>query len=510
MENEDLRKRLIEKAKMGIKEAYSSEEYTLMQAINAYLELTKAYNLINERMEEWSGIYIPDVKIGSPTILANLIIEISSGKIDAEAITKITGNADKGKRVFESLSNNVGRKIESGEEIDVVKSFAEYSLSTQKLIEMLESYIKGASNRLMPNLSYLTDEKMAAEMLSKAGTLERLATFPASTLQLLGAEKALFKHIKYGSRPPKYGILFKLPAVTNAPKQLKGKVARAYAAKLAIALKGDYFSKRFIADQLKADLDKSMKKISETKTKPKKPGMEEKGRDERYQTRRNQDQRQFDNRGYNRNQNGERNQSKHAEQDTRHNEGYQTRREHGQRDYSERPYRSQTGSKNEEEYTRKDYGSRRFDNKNYNRNRNDERNQTKSADYNAKRGEGYQTGREQGQRNYGERTYRSQTGSKNEEEYTRKDYGSRKFNNKNYNRNRNDERDQTKSAGYNAKRGGGYQTGRNTDQKNYGERTYREQNDERNQTKPNIWRDRKKYSGKRKRDYKKGGKNRSK
>ncbi|MCL5090374.1 MAG: hypothetical protein M1382_04360 [Candidatus Marsarchaeota archaeon] len=465
MENEDLRKRLIEKAKMGIKEAYSSEEYTLMQAINAYLELTKAYNLINERMEEWSGIYIPDVKIGSPTILANLIIEISSGKIDAEAITKITGNADKGKRVFESLSNNVGRKIESGEEIDVVKSFAEYSLSTQKLIEMLESYIKGASNRLMPNLSYLTDEKMAAEMLSKAGTLERLATFPASTLQLLGAEKALFKHIKYGSRPPKYGILFKLPAVTNAPKQLKGKVARAYAAKLAIALKGDFFSKRFIADQLKADLDKSMKKIMETKTKPKKPGMEEKGRDDRYQTR----------------------------------------REQGQRDYSERPYRSQTGSKNEEEYTRKDYGSRRFDNKNYNRNQNGERNQSKHAEQDTKHNERYKTRREHGQRDYSEKPYRSQTGSKNEEEYTRKDYGSRKFNNKNYNRNRNDERNQTKSAGYNAKRGGGYQTGRNTDQKNYGEKRYREQNDERDQTKSNIWRDRKKYPRKRKRDYKKNG-----
>lgn len=400
MENEDLRKRLIEKAKMGIKEAYSSEEYVLMQAINAYLELTKVYNLINERMEEWSGIYIPDVKIGSPTILANLIIEISSGKIDNEAIIKIMGSPEKGKRVFESLSNNTGRKIESGEEIEVIKSFAEHSLSTQKLIEMLESYIKGASNRMMPNLSYLTDEKMAAEMLSKAGTLERLATFPASTLQLLGAEKALFKHIKYGSRPPKYGILFKLPAVTNAPKQLKGKVARAYAAKLAIALKGDFFSKRFIADQLKADLDKSMKKIRETNTKPKKPAREENKQDK----------------------------------------GYQTRRE-GQRDYSERkPYRSQTDSKNEEGYqTRKDYGSRRFDNKNYNKNRNDGRNQTKSSDYNAKRGEGYQTRRNPDQRNYSER------------------------------------------------------------------KPYKDQNDERDQTKSNMWKDRKKYLGKRKKSYRNGG-----
>ena len=73
----------------------------------------------------------------------------------------------------------------------------------------------------MPNVTYLTDEKIAAELLAKAGSMERLALLPASTIQLLGAEKALFKHIKYGSKPPKYGVLFKLAEVTSAPKDQK-------------------------------------------------------------------------------------------------------------------------------------------------------------------------------------------------------------------------------------------------------------------------------------------------
>lgn len=386
MEKEDLRKILIEKAKMGIKEAYSSEEYVLMQAINAYLELTKVYNLINERMEEWSGIYIPDVKIGSPVILANIIIAISKEKPDNDAIIRAMGSPDKGNRVIESVSNGIGRKIVEGEETDVIKNFAEHSLATLKLIEMLENYIKSASNRMMPNLSYLTDEKIAAEMLSKAGSMERLATFPASTLQLLGAEKALFKHIKYGSRPPKYGILFKLPAVTNAPKQLKGKVARAYAAKLAIALKGDFFSKRFIADQLKTDLEESIKKMKETK--PKEIGRGE-GYD-KYQERPNQGARRFGSIRYNRNQGNERNDNKHQRvterdrylihqtkprnQETWHGEKYQTGKDtkHGER-YQERPnkdanyrgYRS-NDTQNDDKY--KEQGRKRY---NENRNEND-------------------------------------------------------------------------------------------------------------------------------------------
>ncbi len=88
---------------------------------------------------------------------------------------------------------------------------------------------------------------------------------PASTIQLLGAEKALFKHIKFGSKPPKYGVLFKLPEITAANKWQKGRIARAYAAKLAIALRADYFSKNFIAEDLKSQLSISLAKIMASK-----------------------------------------------------------------------------------------------------------------------------------------------------------------------------------------------------------------------------------------------------
>ncbi|MCL5102333.1 MAG: C/D box methylation guide ribonucleoprotein complex aNOP56 subunit, partial [Candidatus Marsarchaeota archaeon] len=126
-----------------------------------------------------------------------------------------------------------------------------------------------AVHRMLPNAAYITEDKIAAELLSKAGSMERLATFPASTIQLLGAEKALFKHIKFGSKPPKYGVIFKLPEIANARKDVKGRIARLYAAKLAMALKADYYTHNFIADKLKKDIEDGIKRINDSPVKEK-------------------------------------------------------------------------------------------------------------------------------------------------------------------------------------------------------------------------------------------------
>lgn len=265
--NSDLRKMLIGKTKAQISEAYASEEFALIQAINAYLELSKQYNLINERLAEWNGIYVPELRMNNVDSLARVAIAISSGEINMDLLKSILPEEGKAESAYKRISESMGRKM-NADESTVFKSFAEYSISTQKAMVDLEAYLKLATNRILPNATYLTDEKIAAELLSKAGSMERLANFSAGTIQLLGAEKALFKHIKYGSKPPKYGVLFKLSAVTSAPKGMKGKIARAYATKLAIAIRADYFSKRFIAEDLKKDLQESIKRMKEAPPKP--------------------------------------------------------------------------------------------------------------------------------------------------------------------------------------------------------------------------------------------------
>ncbi len=265
-----LREKMLSEAREGIKSSYSSEEYSLIQAINAYMETSKSYNLGFERLSEWYGIYFPEVRISNPKTLASLSAELGNGqKPTLEAVEKAVNDAEAARKIYDKMNGSMGRGM-NGEEAKAIARFAELNNQIALLMDELDGYIKAAAGRLLPNTTYLTDHKTAAELLSRAGSMERLATMPAGTIQLLGAEKALFKHIKFGSRPPKYGILFKLPEVGTAQREIRGKIARAYATKICIALKADYFSKNFIAEKLKSDLELGIKRIKEKPIVPKK------------------------------------------------------------------------------------------------------------------------------------------------------------------------------------------------------------------------------------------------
>ena len=92
-----------------------------------------------------------------------------------------------------------------------------------------------------PNISAILGSAVGARILAKAGSLKRLATMPASTIQVLGAEKALFRALKTGAQPPKHGLLFQHQLVHASPRWQRGKIARAVAAKAAIAARVDVY-----------------------------------------------------------------------------------------------------------------------------------------------------------------------------------------------------------------------------------------------------------------------------
>ena len=207
--------------------------------------------------------------MSNPVTLARLAMALNSGGIDRAAIEEAIKDNDKTEEVHTKAQSTIGRHMEIDESKAVI-GFSKMVISLSESLEELDAYIKTAANRIMPNVTYLTDHTIAAELLARAGSMERLATMPAGTIQLLGAEKALFKHLKFGSKPPKYGILFKLPEVTNAQREIRGRIARVYATKICIALKADHFSKNFIAEALKKSLDESIKRIKEKPIVPKK------------------------------------------------------------------------------------------------------------------------------------------------------------------------------------------------------------------------------------------------
>lgn len=266
---EEKRRRLIELAKASVTSAYSTGEHSAIVAINTYNEIERSRNLIHEKLEDWYGIFFPELRLNNPLSYAKFVIEFGRNKKEATAerlnAMLETAAPDVASKVGKSIGNEP-----TEEEYLMLKSVAEAELRLAEEEDVLDAFLKERMRVLMPNISYLIDYKVAAELLSKAGSLSKLALMPASTIQLLGAEKALFKHIKFHSKPPKYGVLFKLPQITSARREDRGRIARLYATKITIASKADAFTKNFIAEKLKEQIESTIKRYA-TQNRPAKP-----------------------------------------------------------------------------------------------------------------------------------------------------------------------------------------------------------------------------------------------
>jgi nucleolar protein 56 len=120
-----------------------------------------------------------------------------------------------------------------------------------------------AMDEVAPNMKALVGSLLGARLIALTGGLINLAKMPASTVQVLGAEKALFRSLKTGARPPKHGIIFQHTLIHEGKRWQRGKIARALAGKLAIAARSDAFSGNYIGDGLKASFERRIKEIQE-------------------------------------------------------------------------------------------------------------------------------------------------------------------------------------------------------------------------------------------------------
>ena len=117
-------------------------------------------------------------------------------------------------------------------------------------------YLEKVMQRLCPNILGVAGVLIGAKLLSHAGSLKRLMELPTGTLQLLGAEKALFRHIRRKTKPPKYGVIINHPILIKAKE--KGKAARVVASALSIAAKVDYFKGEYMAEKLLKDIERKL------------------------------------------------------------------------------------------------------------------------------------------------------------------------------------------------------------------------------------------------------------
>jgi nucleolar protein 56 len=187
-----------------VEEKLGSEDLQIIQMVNALDDLIQTYNLLSERLERWS------------------------------------------------LLPKTSKRIQPLEHA--------YSVIATEM-KHLEQQIESDMQTIAPNTSKMVGPLISARLISLAGGMERLAILPASTIQVLGAEKALFRFKKEGGKPPKHGVIFQHPLINKSPRTMRGKIARILAAKIAIAVKADVFTKRDVSATLKEDMKKRVQKI---------------------------------------------------------------------------------------------------------------------------------------------------------------------------------------------------------------------------------------------------------
>lgn len=215
----------------------------IIQAIALLDDLDKELNTYAMRVKEWYGWHFPEMAkvINDNLAYAKVILKMGyrkdAAKTDlAEILPEEIETAIKA-----AAEISMGSDINS-EDLENIRLLAEQVVDFTEYRTQLSSYLGARMQAIAPNLTTLVGELVGARLIAHAGSLINLAKSPASTIQILGAEKALFRALKTKHDTPKYGLLFHASLVGQATGRNKGKIARALAGKVALGLRADALS----------------------------------------------------------------------------------------------------------------------------------------------------------------------------------------------------------------------------------------------------------------------------
>ncbi|ONK78471.1 uncharacterized protein A4U43_C02F19120 [Asparagus officinalis] len=252
----DLKPTDLELARLGLGHSYSRAKVKfnvnrvdnmVIQAIFLLDTLDKDINSFSMRVREWYSWHFPELaKIVNDNYLYAKIAKLVQNKSELSEehipqLADILGDEDKAKEVVEAAKASMGQDLSPLDLINV-QQFAQRVMDLAEYRKNLYEYLVTKMNDIAPNLASLIGEVVGARLISHAGSLSNLAKCPASTLQILGAEKALFRALKTRGNTPKYGLIFHSSFIGRASARNKGRLARYLANKCSIASRIDCFS----------------------------------------------------------------------------------------------------------------------------------------------------------------------------------------------------------------------------------------------------------------------------
>ncbi len=267
-----LRDFAIQLSSSKITEVSGSPDLHVIQSINTLDDTDKIINGISSRLREWYGLHFPELDniIDSVNGYAQIVLAGKRENMSDDVFVNAGFPDSKIQMLSVVKEKSRGGDI-TEENLLMVQALAKNILELFDMRKNLEAQIDSQMEEIAPNITAVLGTTVGARILAKAGSLIKLSTMPASTIQVLGAEKALFRALKTGSNPPKHGLLFQHAVVHAAPRWQRGKIARAIAAKAAIAARVDVHGAG-LNNTLLEKLNIRVKEIEEKYDKPvKKP-----------------------------------------------------------------------------------------------------------------------------------------------------------------------------------------------------------------------------------------------
>jgi len=250
----------LELAKTAITEATTKRDLYAIQTVRSIEDLDKILNLLAGRVREWYGLHFPELDrlVEKHDSYIRLVQSLGAREsFSYDALTKLGIPQDKATQISASAEKSSGAKM-TGTDLEWLREVCGTVLELYSLREAAEKYTDKIMGEVAPNMTSVLGAVLSAKLISMAGGLENIAKMPSSTLQVLGAEKALFRTLKTGARPPKHGIIFQYAPIHQSPKWLRGKIARAVAGKLAIAARMDAYGGGDKGQGLKEALEKKI------------------------------------------------------------------------------------------------------------------------------------------------------------------------------------------------------------------------------------------------------------
>ena len=237
----------IERSKLKISTTEKRDKL-IIQTVSALNDLERILNTMSERLREWYGLHYPELDAKDHEKYAELVMKYGS------------------RERFDKFKSSMGMKLKE-EDVALLQEYATSLKNLYDTKKKMEAYLEKVVPEETPNLNALLGSILTARVLSLAGSLEKLAKMPSSSIQLLGAEKSLFRFLKDKKvkNPPKFGLLYIHPDISTSKKELQGKVARLLSSKLTIAARADFYTKKDMSQELLADYKKKLEEILKSK-----------------------------------------------------------------------------------------------------------------------------------------------------------------------------------------------------------------------------------------------------